>query len=139
MDEVVVPQTTGRVGVRLHDPERDRNGVLDYFSVEVANPTIRAQTRVYAYHSEGLATLFDEMARSWRGWSGAREWESLEGELRLSCTADGKGHVDIAIRLAESLHPDRRQVQAMALVEAGQLEALAKSIRAFRANKEHAP
>jgi hypothetical protein len=56
--------------------------------------------------------LFDEMAREWRGWSGTKEWASLEGELSLSCTADGKGHVDIAIDVRESVYVDKWQLRA---------------------------
>ena len=139
MEDVIISQTTGRVGIRLCHPERDPRGNLEYFSVEVSDPTtIRAQTRVYAYHPESLAALFDEMAREWRGWSGAKEWASVEGELTLSCTTDGKRHVDIAIRVKESLYPDSWRVQATALVEAGQLEAIAKSVRAFIAHSGRA-
>jgi len=56
----------------------------------------------------------------------------------LSCTTDGKGHVDIAIRVKESLYPDSWRVQATALVEAGQLEAISKSVRAFIAHSGRA-
>jgi len=86
---------------------------------------------VYAYYSEGLADVFDEMAREWRGWSGCKHWESLEGELKLSFTADGKGHVTVAIQLSQSLYPDSWRVQATSLIEAGQLDELANSMRQF--------
>lgn len=80
----------------MYQPERDSHGNVAYFSVEIADPTIRAVSRLYAYGCEALALLFDEMAHDWRGWSGTKEWASLERELSLSCTADRKGHVDPA-------------------------------------------
>jgi hypothetical protein len=131
VEEVLIPQTTGHVGVRLYNAERSPNGELDYFSVELFDPTLRANARVYAYASASLPELFDEMAAQWRGWSEAKRWKSLEGELELSFTVDRMGHVAVSVRLAESLYPDSWRVQATALVEAGQLESLAKSVRNF--------
>jgi len=131
MDEIVIPQTTGHVGLRIFRPERGSRGELDYFSVEVMSTSISATTRVYAYRCDDLATLFDEMSRDWRGWQGSRDWESLEGELKLSCTADGKGHIVVSIRIAESLNPDTWRIQTTAMIEAGQVDQIAKAVRRF--------
>ena len=38
---------------------------------------------------EDLAKFFGSIEKSWRGWRGARSWESLEGELRLIATHHG--------------------------------------------------
>lgn len=138
MNEIIIPQTTGRVGIRLYHPDRDSQGNLHCFFVEVVSPTIQAHTRVYVYRSHDLVALFDELAGEWRGWDGAKEWESLEGELKLSCTTDGKGHVDIAIVVKESHYPESWQVDAIALVEAGQLEDLARAAREFLGNSDPA-
>lgn len=138
MEEVSISQTTGGVGLRLCDPERGADGSLEYFTVQIVAPTIRAQTRVYAFHSKGLPTLFEEIAESWRGWAGAKEWSSLEGEFKLSCTTDGKGHVHIATRLADSLYGDLWRLEATVLLEAGQLEGIAKSVLTFVAGEQNA-
>ena len=138
MEEVAIPQATGGLGLRLCNPERGADGALDYFTAQVVDATIRAQTRVYAFKSDGLPTLFEEMAKSWRGWQGAKEWASLEREFTLSCTADGRGHVEMIVRLADSLHADLWRLEATVLLEAGQLEGVAKSVRSFIAGNRHA-
>lgn len=128
--EIVIPQTSGGVGLRICRPERSPSGEVEYFTVEVSDPTIRATARVYAYQAIGLAELFDTMAREWRGWSGALEWHALEGDFSLECRADGIGHVQIEVLLSEQPgNSGRWQVRVVAQTEAGQLDALAKSGR----------
>src|SRR5690348_15956115 len=47
----------------------------------------------------GVATLFDELARDWRGWDGERTWASLEGEATVTAVHDGLGTVELRVRL----------------------------------------
>ena len=133
MDEVIIPPSSGHVGLRFFNPERNPTGELDYFSIEISNPTISGTTRVYAFQSDGLSTLFDEMARDWRGWDGQKKWESLEGELSLSSSSDGKGHILIEVIAQESVHPDSWRIKAMIMIEAGQIDRYAKQISFFLA------
>lgn len=128
MDEVVIRPTTGHVGLRLFAPER-RGGtpVPDYFLVEAGDSQASARLRVYVYEPANLASFFAGMAREWRGWSGEKTWESIEGELGLRAVADGKGHVTLSVRL--QAQPWR--FEGRALLEAGRLERLAAEIAEF--------
>jgi len=71
------------------------------------------------------------MSRHWQGWSGVKEWQSLEGELSLACTTDGLGHVYIAVTLQPSLDAETWKVHGTAMVEAAQLDGLAEAAKRF--------
>jgi len=131
MEEILIPQTSGHVGLRIYSPQRDPAGALEYFTVEVSDPTVRATVRVYAHGVHGLAELFASMAHEWKGWTGAKEWSSVEEEFGLSCTSDGMGHVRLDIALRPSLYPEHWRLQASAKTEAGQLDGLTASARRF--------
>jgi hypothetical protein len=130
-DDVVVPQTSGGVGIRLCLPEYDRQGSLTYFTVELEDPSIQAKSRVYMYRGEGIVDLFVGMANDWKGWSGERTWESLEGEFTLACSSDKAGHVVIRVMLSEIHLPRLWQVKTEVRTEAGRLEGLATDVQSF--------
>jgi hypothetical protein len=71
--------------------------------------------------------LFRDLAKDWRGWSGEKANESLEGHLRLACTADRTGHVAIRVRLRSTAIEDDWRVEADLHIEAGQLQGLANA------------
>jgi hypothetical protein len=48
-----------------------------------------------------LATLFESLAKDWRGWEGRRGWASIEGEFKLYATHDGLGTVELVVILAQ--------------------------------------
>ena len=79
---------------------------------------------------DGLHEYWADLARHWRGWSGTREWESLEGDLALSAGIDRTGHVALKVTLQHEA-PWRWQVQIILAVEAGQLEGIAAAVLAF--------
>lgn len=78
-------------------------------------------------------TLFDEMAREWKGWKGTKTWASLEDELRMEASADSTGHVSLAVTMRDYSDPAEWRLKATLDLEAGQLPELAKSVaKAFR-------
>jgi len=95
---------------------------------------LRAVSEVHAVVS-GPADLptsfFDDLAQAWRGWGGTKEWGSYEGDLRLSATADGKGHVFMRVNLAAGRSDDQWRTQVELAVEVGQLEAYSKQLHVF--------
>lgn len=103
----------------------------DYFEVSLRSSSHSAAKRVCCYTDpEGVATLFDDAAANWRGWSGAKCWDSIEGELSLQLTADHTGHVTLAVVINHDLcGPDSWRVESQLSLEAGQLEQLAKDGR----------
>jgi hypothetical protein len=136
--DFILPRRAENIGLTLCQPERGPSGELDYFTCHISGPSLDASARVYAYRCHGLVELFEGMARDWRGWTRAKEWESLEGELRLACSTDGLGHVRIIVSLRPSLYPDEWQVSGIGLVDAGQLDDLASAARRFVNGKEGA-
>src|SRR6266508_5660786 len=75
----------------------------DYFWAELKAPGLECRSRVSAFEPrpDRLSDLFQEMAKAWKGWKGGKVWQSLEGELKLTCTMDATGHVQISVRLSE--------------------------------------
>lgn len=62
---------------------------------------LRASKNVYDVDRWcGLVTFFEEIESHWTGWSGEKDFTSLEGDFRLSARHDG--HVRIGVELRES-------------------------------------
>jgi hypothetical protein len=105
----------------------------DDWSAVLSGPGASARGLVYAYDPRGeggLRSLFASMARNWRGWEGKKEWESLEGELSLTCTSDPLGHIEVVVHLISDRNRNWRTTGRLT-VEAGQLEDLARAAAAF--------
>ena len=100
----------------------------DFFRLSVAAPDHSASLRVSAYTDRaGVARLFAEAARDWKGWRGAKVWESIERDLRLELTTDRLGHVTLAIRMSHVAGgPGQWQLETELGLEAGQLEQIAR-------------
>src|SRR5262245_39099383 len=100
----------------------------DYFIAEVRGLNLVAHARVVTYMPQGLVELFADMATNWKGWNGAKTWASLEGELELAAEMDKAGHVGLTVRLRKGA-PAAWAVTVELLIEAGQLDTLARSAR----------
>ena len=94
-----------------------------------------AEAKVYERHSRDalhLDAYFADLATQWRGWAGAKEWESLG--LRLSARHDGLGHVTLGATLDQDYTmADRWRVRASLVLDAGSLDTLARAARALDA------
>lgn len=82
-------------------------------------------------HTPPLSSFFSDLARDWRGWDGAKTWDSIEGVLRLSATHDGIGHVSIRVTLQSSTSPDAWALDATLNIDAGALDMLARDASSF--------
>lgn len=79
-----------------------------------------------------LASFFRDMAKSWRGWQGVRQWSSLDHDLIFDCTHDAKGTVRVVATLIRYPHLDEWRVSlAFELAGGTSLELLASDLRAF--------
>jgi hypothetical protein len=104
----------------------------DYYVVTLRGPHFHGTARVYAYEpSAHLAAFFRDLAEHWRGWSGKKEWSSLEGEFSLIATSDSTGHTSLAVRLRSGPYPFEWTLTAVLLIEAAQLEQIAKKVDRF--------
>jgi hypothetical protein len=53
----------------------------------------------YASGFRDLNEFFEQQAHDWRGWAGAREWNSLEGDLRIEARHEyGHVHLRVTVR-----------------------------------------
>ena len=104
-------------------------GDLFDFRIQARDHSAAQEIDTYS-DAGGVARLFSEAAREWRGWSPAKVWESLEGELRLQLTINRTGHVTLAVRLQSNQGTrDAWCVESSIALEAGQLEAIASEAR----------
>jgi uncharacterized protein DUF6228 len=128
--------TIGNGGVmtlrRNQSGRGDRGGIAVWsLHVRVDDVGLSAETGV-SLGPDGvevsLADFFADLAQSWRGWQGAKEWDGMEGGLTLSCTHDGLGHVVIAVSLRH-LSGAGWSAQAQVPVDAGQLDSVTDALR----------
>ena len=66
---------------------RSDEGQLSWIHAELSLSHLRASTKVGIVWGvdASLSEFFDDVAKNWRGWKGAKKWEAYEGGLGLSC------------------------------------------------------
>ena len=74
------------------DPFRD-------FFVLAHNESVRVQASIRTIAGDGLVAFLTKLAEDFRGWTGARTWQSLDRELMLSAEHGGS-----RVHLTWSLH-----------------------------------
>jgi hypothetical protein len=103
------------------------------YRVDLVGPECKGTRLVYAYEprSHHLVGFFQDMATNWRGWTGKKEWQSVEGEMRLSAVIDSAGHISLTVELrSESISFDWR-LSVVLLIESGDLDRIAREIKKF--------
>jgi hypothetical protein len=111
----------------------------DFWTAELSGPGLTARRNVDAHPAHGdFRALFEEMAREWRGWKGEKKWNSIEGNLALACTHDGLGHIEVHVELGLGV-PSAWRASGSLIVEAGQLDALARAATRFLDEGKHLP
>jgi len=103
----------------------------DQWRARVDFGDLTAEGKVYERYSRDALHLddyFADLAKQWRGWAGAKEWESLG--LRLGAHHDGLGHVMLDATLDQDYAmADRWRVRASLVLDAGILDALVRAAR----------
>jgi hypothetical protein len=133
VDEFIIKSSVDDLRIEFFDrlPE-SRTSPIDSFVVKVTRYDLFTATKVWAgYTSSHPAEWFCELAESWRGWQGERQWESMEHELRLVATNDRRGHIALGIQLRSGFSDYDWSVAATIMVDAGQLEGVAKHAVSF--------
>jgi hypothetical protein len=77
------------------------------------------------------SSLFVEMGRQWNGWKGELSWCSHCPGLALKARHDGRGHIPLRVELGREWYEDDWLVHATVMIEAGQLEDLARRAMTF--------
>ena len=111
----------------------DKEG--EYFAVVYESPSVSVRRRVWGYTDcPLLVELFQSVAKEWKGWSGQKEWKSIEGEFSLSATSDKLGHVLLYICSNEFDGTEMWELKVQLALDASQTENIAKRISEFFAN-----
>ena len=78
-----------------------RSDGSEYYYVTVKSENLTATLKVYAFDpfGESCWRYFADLADNWRGWIGVKQWNSLEGELKISSESDSLGHIAMEITL----------------------------------------
>lgn len=121
-------------GLTLFDVRRS-DGEIWWCSARLRVPGLVAEkTHVaghYAVTFNDLIDFFKALSADWRGWQGERSYDSLEGDLRLTATHDGR-HVRLAVTLRQSAVADGWSASAVLSVDPGeQLSAIASDVEAL--------
>ena len=105
----------------------------EFFVASIRSASHSASMRVSTYTDpNGVVRLFKEAASEWRGWSGEKYWESLEGDFRLELRIDSTGHVSLKTLISQdSGNPDPWRLVAELGICAGQLESVAQDVERF--------
>jgi hypothetical protein len=72
-----------------------------------------------------------DLANSWRGFDGARDYRSLEGQLGFSCRHDGRGTVMCKVTLRQPAPPEWSVETTLDFGAGAHLERLADEVEAF--------
>src|SRR3954454_5528811 len=79
-----------------------------YWNASLACGALQTSLRFYEIRLDGLAEYLEALAKDWRGWSGERLWESLEGDVALIAVHDGHGTIRLRANLGtEAFAPHR--------------------------------
>lgn len=101
VNAVVIGSPSGhlRLSAEPDDP------ALDYLVADLSVDGLSATKRVYSHYATGwreLADFFAGLVADWRGWSGTREWTSLESDLKIEARHE-YGHVQLHVTLHNAL------------------------------------
>jgi Family of unknown function (DUF6228) len=116
---------------------RDGNTFLALSAIDSENNCVATLDRAGKLHVTHRITSVDvpwapaslpaflaALHADWRGWPGSREWRSIEGDITLSCTHDGLGHIAARVTI-ESIYREWMAVDTL-ILEAGALGELAR-------------
>ena len=128
MSPFVVESSRGDVRLEFHGVVPRRGGPYEGFEIKVrlSGAGLNAGERVYDHLPQRWSELFRSLADDWRGWEGERTVESLEHQLRLSCTINRTGQVFIRVALRGDLSGSDWQVQQTLDLESHHLDDLAR-------------
>jgi hypothetical protein len=116
----------------LSDPQRPWSDVIvDYF-VNASGNGLDARLTVTSLEGDSLAVFLSELADQFRGWSGTREWRSLEDQFRIEATWGNRGHVTLRVLLRPKAYDVPWDLNVDFDVEAGaEMQSLAGEVDNF--------
>lgn len=98
---------------------RETSGEIAGVTVSVALDGLSAHREVYLYTSADLREFFNGLTTDWRGWTGTRTYESIEGDLLLEATHTGS-RVKLGFTLQDPSCPEEWCVRGTVTIDAGE-------------------
>ena len=129
MGEIILTGQSGRELTLRRVARRDVDACWSY-EATLTLPTARATTKVVD-HGDWLGLFFRELAAAWNGFDGTKEYGSLEGQMHLSCTHDGRGTVACVVTLGQPWPPEWHIEGVLEFGAGAHLESLAADVEAF--------
>jgi Family of unknown function (DUF6228) len=129
VETIVLDGQDGRTLTLCRTARRDSEAVWAY-EATLAFAEASATTIVYE-HGNWLGPYLRELAEAWNGFNGVKEYGSLEGQLHLACTHDGRGTVECRVTLRQPWRPEWRVEAVLEFGAGAHLERLASDVEAF--------
>ena len=109
------------------------------YSASIAGRNLNVSTTIHDVLGEiyVFPKFWEELASSWKGWSGERTWSSLEGDLKFTATSDNLGHITIRCHLSSGGF-EGWSITVWLHCEAGALDSLARKADRFARSIEMA-
>ena len=129
MAEVRIAGEEGRALVLQH-PQLDGDGGWRY-TATLEFETGRASVKVWDYGDPRLPEVFRQAADQWRGFQGAIEFASIEGQLEMALTHDGKGTISCVATVRQPWPPTWRTTIELSFGAGAHAEQIARDVEAF--------
>ncbi|MFD8255068.1 DUF6228 family protein [Streptomyces werraensis] len=123
-------------GFLLSEPVRPYEGdpTLD-FLVQARGRWGSVGTMVRTWDGDGLDTFLAALAEDFRGWQGARTWQSLRYALTLSAEHRSGGYVQLTWVISDGVPAEEWRFETSTYHEAGEgMRTLTADVRAFIAS-----
>lgn len=131
MDKLVI-KSEREVSLTFHSRRFNAESWLEHYCITANarnfNASIEVENPPYGMSP---AEFFERIAAEWSGWKGAKEWGAIEGEYNLSATCDSLGHITLEVEINRNGYPLCWPGILSLIIEAGQLEKLARDAKAF--------
>lgn len=127
--EVVIQSIEGRRLILSH-PSPGSDEDLWSFTATLETETAKARVGVWD-DGIGLAEFFAGLAEAWRGFEGERTYDSLEGNLSISCCHDRRGSIVCEMTVAQPSPPSWSLSAEMTLGGGAHVAEIASSVSAF--------
>jgi Family of unknown function (DUF6228) len=141
IDEWVIVGRAGDADLVIATPLQDSNNP-EYVVAEVAvrTPQLMAKSRIefsqeWGQGWGGLVRFFDELAASWQGWRGVKDWTDDHANVSIAAMHDGKGLVQLEVSIARQsgyTGPGSWELHAAIPEEPGRIEHIAAGLRRFQ-------
>ena len=99
------------------------------FLAKISAAPFSGEVLASTYVNGPPTTLFDDMATSWTGWSGSKDWHAIDGDLSFGATITSLGNVTLVVEMSANSGDDT--LKATLKLEAGSLDRIAHDVRSI--------